>query len=108
MSSTEENKRVVHRVFEEAVNKGNMALLNELIADSYAGANSGAAVVGPQAFIAPLRALKEAFPDIQYKLEDVVAEGDRVFVRWHWTGTHKATFRGPGGVYPATGAHISN
>ena len=48
--------------------------------------------------------LRTAFPDIHYTLDDVVAEGDRVAVRWHWTGTHKAPFR----AFPATGKAVTN
>jgi predicted ester cyclase len=38
--------------------------------------------------------LRGAFPDLHYTVEDVVADGDRVAVRWHWTGTHQGAFRG--------------
>src|SRR3954468_12192060 len=98
VSITEENKQVVRRVFEEGVNAGKLELLNELISESYTGANSGLATKGPAAFIAPLRALKEGFPDLKYKLDEVIAEGDRVAAHWTWTGTHSGTYRGPGGV----------
>src|SRR5262249_41450532 len=63
---------------------------------------------GRAAFLIPIEALREGFPDIHYTLEDLLAEGDKVAVRWHWKGTHRATFHGPGGVYPATGKVISN
>jgi len=35
-----------------------------------------------------------SFPDLQYKLEDMVAEGDAVAVRWSWLGTHQGVYRG--------------
>jgi predicted ester cyclase len=33
--------------------------------------------------------LHTAFPDLRVKIEDIVAEGDRVAVRASWTGTHR-------------------
>jgi steroid delta-isomerase-like uncharacterized protein len=41
------------------------------------------------------------FPDLQLSVDDVVAEGDRVAVRFTWSGTHSDTFD-PWGA-PATG-----
>jgi steroid delta-isomerase-like uncharacterized protein len=35
-----------------------------------------------------------AFPDLERKLEDVVAEGDRVVARWSARGTHNGDFNG--------------
>ncbi len=36
----------------------------------------------------------DAFPDIHWTLDDMVAEGDKVAVRWTFTGTHKVEFMG--------------
>jgi predicted ester cyclase len=35
-----------------------------------------------------------AFPDVNFGIDDLFAEGDRVAIRFTWTGTHKATFLG--------------
>lgn len=67
----------------------------------------------------PLAALFAAVPDIQFTLSDVLADGDRVAVRWTWTGTHRAPFRGhaPTGkvltssglaIYTVRGAQIAS
>ena len=101
------NKDVVRRVFEEAVNTGKLELLNGLIAEDYTSP-SGASATGPEAFVKPIRALSEAFPDIRYQLKDMIAEGDQVAVRWTWSGTHRNVYRGPTGVYPPTGKQLAN
>lgn len=49
---------------------------------------------GPGAFRQVIDGLSHAFPDIRYTVEDLVAEDDRVAVRWYWSGTHRAPFRG--------------
>jgi len=80
----EQNKRDVGKLF-ETFNQGDLGLVDELVKT---------VVVG----------LRSAFPDLHYTLDDVVAEGDQVAVRWHWTGTHKGPFR----AFPATGKAVSN
>ena len=35
-----------------------------------------------------------AFPDIKFTIEDIVAEGDMVAVRIRWRGTHRGEFMG--------------
>jgi predicted ester cyclase len=39
--------------------------------------------------------LAEAFPDQRYKILELVAEGDRLVVRWRMTGTHRGTWPDP-------------
>ena len=45
----------------------------------------------------------QAFPDLHIALEDVIAEGDRVFVRSTMTGTHDGEYKG----IPPTGRHVA-
>lgn len=49
-----------------------------------------------------LRGIKTAFPDIHWKIEEQIAEGDKVVTRFEWTGTHRETFLG----VPATGRSV--
>ncbi|MET0555179.1 MAG: ester cyclase [Vicinamibacteria bacterium] len=91
LTETETNKQAVRRVYDEAVNAGRMEALSELIAPEFAGPDG---TRGPAAFAANVTALRAGFPDIRVTIEHVVAEGDRVAVRWTWTGTHSGTFRG--------------
>ena len=44
-----------------------------------------------------------AFPDLQFTIEDMVAEGDFVVVRHTTRGTHQGNFRG----IPPTGKQVS-
>ena len=45
----------------------------------------------------------EAFPDLHVALDDLIAEGDRVFLRSTMTGTHDGEYKG----IPATGRHVA-
>jgi len=49
-----------------------------------------------------LRGMRSAFPDMQWSVEEQVAEGDKVVTRFEWTGTHQAEFFG----VPATGRSV--
>jgi len=45
----------------------------------------------------------EAFPDLHVALDELIAEGDRVFLRSTMTGTHDGEYKG----IPPTGRHIA-
>lgn len=89
-ATVERNKRVVRRLFEDGINQGNFALVESLVAPDFVGATGER---GPSAFASVVAGLRASFPDIHYTLEDVIAEGDRVVVRWTWTGTHEHQYR---------------
>ncbi|SCE85461.1 conserved hypothetical protein, steroid delta-isomerase-related [Micromonospora purpureochromogenes] len=58
---------------------------------------------GPEATLAWHRDRRAAFPDLRYKIVDVVATGDRVAVRWRAAGTQAGQF----GPVPPTGQVVS-
>ena len=41
-----------------------------------------------------LRAMRAAFPDLHWSVEEQLADGDRVLTRFEWTGTHRGPFLG--------------
>jgi predicted ester cyclase len=47
---------------------------------------------GPDGALQFRAILHTAFPDLRIKIEDIIAEGDRVAVRATWTGTHRGVF----------------
>jgi steroid delta-isomerase-like uncharacterized protein len=59
--------------------------------------------LGPEAAKKVISAWLKAFPDFKFKIEDLVAEGDKVAVRYTFTGTHQGKFWG----IPPTGKRIS-
>jgi steroid delta-isomerase-like uncharacterized protein len=56
---------------------------------------------GPDGVLQFRAILHTAFPDLRIKIEDIIAEGDRVAVRATWTGTHR-------GVFPMIPVPVSN
>lgn len=41
-----------------------------------------------------VRGMRAAFPDMHWRVEEQLAEGDRVLTRFEWTGTHSGAFLG--------------
>jgi hypothetical protein len=88
-SACELNKRKV-RLFVEAVwNEGRLELIDELVAADYIGrfpAIDGA-VHGPEGVRRLVSRGRRAYPDLYVKIEDQIAEEDRVAMRWRATAT---------------------
>ena len=108
--STEENKVVVRRAYEE-FNKQNWAGIEELYAPTYVWHGTG---VIPDMDLAGLKQMCTAgwtaFPDQHYTVEDLIAEGDKVVHRATLRGTHQGDLLGippTGKVVTVTGIYIS-
>jgi steroid delta-isomerase-like uncharacterized protein len=108
--STEENKARVRRLFEEVWNTGDLARADEFVADDYVSHNAIPGLPpGREGFQQIVDLYHRAFPDLQFTLEDLMAEGDKVVVRFTARGTHQGAV---GGVPPTgkqatwTGVHI--
>jgi steroid delta-isomerase-like uncharacterized protein len=98
------NKQLTQRFYDEVCNKGNMAVVDELVADNF---------VEHQPFpgIAPNREgvkqvftmLRTAFPDLKCDVQYMVEEGDKVAIYLMMSGTQKGEFMG----MPASGKPFS-
>ncbi|HRO45990.1 ester cyclase [Agriterribacter sp.] len=60
---------------------------------------------GPQAFRAYYAAIRKAVPDARYEVDDLLAEDDKVMVRWKMRGTYQESF--PGIDVPPAGQSIT-
>jgi predicted ester cyclase len=89
--SPDQNKRLVQTIYQDCINAGRLDLLDDLISIKFAGPNGQK---GPSGFASGIQELQAGFPDIHFTLEDLVAEEDRVVVRWRWEGNHTGSFRG--------------
>ena len=100
--STENNKIIVRRVFEEGINQKNTAVYDEIIAPGYVNHNFPAPTSGPEGMKQVIGLFQAGFPDLRVIVEDVVAEADKVATRGYFTGTHRGEFNG----IPATGKAV--
>lgn len=110
VDSTARNRRVVRRFVEEVWQNGNLDSMEELFTPDSVLHDPDGDVEGPAAFREYNRAYLDAFPDLEYDIEDMVAEGDRVAFRARMRGTHRGEFRGvppTGNSFEATGIVIA-
>ena len=91
---------VLHGIY-EAVNTGNLALLEKFVAPDYVEHSEGFRGVEP--FRQQITAFRAAFPDLHVSIDDLLIDGDRFASRTTVTGTHTGDLMG----IPATGKHIS-
>jgi len=93
--STEENKAIIRRNWEEAFNKGNLAVADEIMAPNYIyHGPGGQELKGPEGFKQLVTMFRTAFPDLRATVEDMFAEGDKVAHRATIRGTHKGDLMG--------------
>ena len=104
--SIEEKKAITRRWNDEVWNKGNLAAIDELFATEFV-------FDYPPSEAAPDRDGYKQFitrnfntwADIYCTIEDIVAEGEKVAVRWIWSGTQKGEFELMG--IAATGKRVT-
>lgn len=78
----EANKAISRRVVEEMLT-GNHELANELYTPELAAKQIGLA-----------KMLRVSFPDLEMKVDDLIAEGSKSVCRWSARGTHRGPFLG--------------
>jgi predicted ester cyclase len=90
---TAENKALIRRVFDEIWNRGQLERIEELFAPQFVrhGAPT-AGLTGPAGERQHRAAHRQAFPDLVITADDLVAEGERVAVRYTWRGTYQGSW----------------
>ena len=93
--SAEEHKALARRFVAEVINGNDLAVVDELFAPDFQVRDSAFPVApGPEGVKQVFVATRAAFPDLQETIEDLLAEEDRVMVRWSSRGTHQGPFAG--------------
>ncbi|MDD9781281.1 ester cyclase [Priestia megaterium] len=93
--TSDNNKMLMHR-FTEFINTASEKLAEELIASEavFHVPGQDKPMQGPAGYLAIIRMMRGGFPDIQWTLEEMVAEEDKVAARFTMRGTHQGTFFG--------------
>ncbi|MBK8025362.1 MAG: ester cyclase [Chloroflexi bacterium] len=99
---TAANKQILCRHFEEVLNQGQLAVIDEIYSDAYVldapvqtdgSAQAHGQTLGRDGLKRRVTLFRTAFPDIHFTINDMVAENDRVVVQYTFAGTHTGTFR---------------
>lgn len=90
-----DNKAIVLRSEAELWSKGNLAVADQLYAPNFichfVGGTEWKGIQGIKSEVAGHRA---AFPDWTERVDDIIAEGDRVVIRFTSSGTQRGKFAG--------------
>jgi predicted ester cyclase len=88
--SLEGNKALVRRFYEEVWNRSNVDVANEVFADGYVrhDLRPSEAKPGGAGQVRIAADFRRAFPDLAFRVDLMVAEGDLVAARWTAEGTH--------------------
>lgn len=98
-TEAEQAKAVIRRLFEQCINRAEWELAQELISPRFEGPYGN----GVAGFLAIVQPLHQAFGQLHFTLDAVMAEGGTVSVRWTMTGIHQAFWAG----VPATQRQIT-
>ena len=101
--STEQIKVIARRYIEEIWSNGKLEAADEIINEDFIFHGPIREVDGLEAFKQFIAAIHSTFPDINFTIEDLVAEDEKVVFRWTMTGTHNNEFMG----IAATGKHFT-
>ncbi len=88
--STDANKALARRYFYEVFNEANLVTLEEICAPDFIFTlpTHPEPFRGVDGYKDLVNMLVGCFPDIHFAIEDMIAEGDRVFTRWTARGNH--------------------
>ncbi len=111
----EDQDAAARRVLEDAFNRGDFTAADELVAPEAILHDPTLprelqGLRGPEPFKRVVSAYRAAFPDVRLVVDDTIAQGDRVVLRWHAEGTHRGRLQGlapTGGRASVTGISIT-
>ncbi|HEX7809849.1 MAG TPA: ester cyclase [Thermoanaerobaculia bacterium] len=102
--SLDAKKAAVRRLVEEAQTNGNLAVVDELLADDFIDHTPFPGVPPTRDGVKMLFGyLRTVFPDLRVRIHEQVAEDEKVVTRKVFEGTHRAEFMG----VPSTGRPVS-
>ena len=102
---TAESNKLLMNSFTDFINTASEDLATDLISPNAIFHVPGRPepLQGPSGYLTIIGMMRTGFPDIQWTLEETIAEGDKVAARFTMRGTHRGTFFG----VPPTGKTIA-
>jgi len=100
----DDNSSIIRRFVEEVLNQGNLDAASQFcwedVVEQVPFPGQGPGLEGLKEIV---RAMRTAFPDMRWSVEEQIQENDKVLSRFVWIGTHRGEFLG----VPATGHAVS-
>lgn len=83
MATSNDNKAIIRRFWEDYWNAGDISVADEILAADYAAQDK------------PWHAsARGVFPDLSFTIDDLLSDGNKVIAIIHWQGTHRGEFNG--------------
>jgi steroid delta-isomerase-like uncharacterized protein len=102
--STNNNKSVISTFIEDVINQGRLERTDDIVMEDFVELDPlPGQAQGREGLKEVIRQMRSAFPDIRWTVDEMLAEGDKVFTRFTWSGTHEGAFLG----IPGTGRRIT-
>jgi steroid delta-isomerase-like uncharacterized protein len=89
-----ENMDAARRVLEEAFNKGNLDVIDEVCTDDFVDHDPLMGDRDKEGVKQTIATYRDAFPDLECTIEEIFAAGDKVVIRWTATGTFQNPMMG--------------
>jgi predicted ester cyclase len=93
-TAIQENAVISRRLVEDAFGKGQLELIDEVCTEQFVAHDPMLGDRGRADVKQTISGYREAFPDLAFTIEDVVADDDKVVVRWRAEGTFENEFMG--------------
>jgi steroid delta-isomerase-like uncharacterized protein len=91
---SEDQLAISKRVIEEAFNRGNLDVIDELTTEDFVGHDPLSGDQDRDAAKASMSMYRSAFPDLHFAIEDAIEAGDKVVLRWTGEGTFENELMG--------------
>ena|SRR5438876_3377140 len=92
--SVDDNKAIIRRIFDEALNQGKLELVDQFFTADFVDHSTPDQIPGSAGVRSFFLDVRSSFPDIHVTIDDIIAEGSRVVVRTTWRGTHMGKYAG--------------
>ena len=93
-TSTETNNDIVRELIDEAWNKGNFSVIDELLSPNYILHIDAPGAKNREGYKQAVAMYRSAFPDFHFTIEDMISDGDKVAIRATMVGTQKGEIMG--------------
>jgi ketosteroid isomerase-like protein len=91
---SQQHEAIARRLIDEGWNRGNLAAVDDCLAPGYTQEGPLEIVRWPGGEKATITKYRNAFPDCHLQIDEMFSTGDRVVVRFTYTGTHRGEFEG--------------
>jgi len=91
---SETHKPIIRRFIEEAINKGNFSVLDEVIHPDYTYRSPDQELQGIESLKGLFTAYRVAFPNLNMQIDDLIIDGDKTVTCFTLTGLHDGDLMG--------------